>query len=303
LISDFFKEYFPKKSIEAISILEKTNPYFFDKDEKCHIDFFRVLPDNKSTSSVGHHGNDDFLTFTAYLHGTLSDMRIITHEITHGISSHHKKMIDLIDLGNQKAVRDYQRTMSSFKHDCVGEIESHITERLFNYFLYKKKLLSKDDLINYDNLQRSSLAYEINTIKEECEVLKNLDCPVTFESLKKFVSNMEEQENFRLVDRTKKMMDKNQNASYMFRYVVGRIVAYEWFKEFKSTTTNDERCEMLAKFENFLDNTDSLTLDDACKFLLGKSFEKVANDFTHDIKRQKSINEIEENRQEGNYGF
>lgn len=182
-------------------------------------------------------------------------------------------------------------TQKSFEKDCVCEIESHIIERLFNRFLIKKGLYTNEDLENYEKGQQASLFSEINLIREERDIIKNLPCPVSYESLDKLVKGLQKNNQSRLIDRVKKIHDEDKCSSYMFRYVVGRIVADQWIRGFENATNHQTRVEMLNKFQAYLDKTHKLDLDSACEDLLGQNFACVIEDYITTNNKKRFENE------------
>lgn len=287
-MNSFFSQYMPKKVEEVRQILDRTNPYFIDRDGGCHINFIPVSAGDAHTSSVGHFGTRSFLEFNVYLHSSIDDLTLTAHELSHAVSSHHKHLIDLIRGGAQYSeIEKY--TKKNFDRDCSCEIESHITEKLFNKYLVEKGLYSKEDLDNYEALQQCSLISEINLIREESDILKQLPCPVTQESLSTLVENLQNNHNDRLIKRIEKMHDNNRSSSYMFRYVVGRIVADRWIKNFDKCENQEKQKEMLDNFQDYLDNTHSSNLDNACENLLGQNFNCTVEDYVVDKINNKKL--------------
>ncbi len=263
IINQFFEKYFPSKATEVAQILNGTNPYFLDEEGKSHINF--LPPEKGKSSSVGHSGHNSYLEFNVYKNGDVFDLVTTAHEISHAISGHHKRIIDCIREGGSQEQFDSLTRNRGFGKDCVGEIESLIVERLFNQFLVDKGLLGEEDLRNYYNLQNSSLLCEINLLREESDVLKQLPCPVTKESLQKLTERLEKKGQTRLLERIEKMHDDDKSSPFMFRYIVGRIVADLWMEEFLKT---DEKEDKLKKFCLYLENNEKLDLDDTCDYLL-----------------------------------
>ncbi len=263
LINEFFAQYFPSKAKEVSQILDGTNTYFIDENGKSHINF---LEDSKGKSSnVGHSNNNSYLEFNVYLNHTANDLVTTVHEISHAISGHHKRIVEYIRGGaSQEEIEKLTKNVG-FKRDCIGEIESHIVERLFNQFLFEKGIFNEEDLKNYDNLQKRSLLYEINLIREESDILKQLSCPVTKKSLEQLTERLEKEGQTRLLERIEKMHDDDKSSPNMFRYVVGRIVADLWMEEYLKT---DEKGFKLTKFCRYLDNNEKIDLDDTCDYLL-----------------------------------
>lgn len=293
IIEEFYSKYFPKKADMIQQILNRTNPYFIDQDGNSTVNFEKISSDENHTSSVGHSGNNPYLSFNVYLEDSIEDLRTTAHELSHAISSHEMKIVDAIKEKASKKVFDRLTKDKSFESDCICEIESHIVEKLFNQFLLSKGILSEEDIKIYENNQKISLISELNLIREELDIIRQLPCPITKESLSALVEKLYKDKNFRLIDRIKKMHNISRNSQHMFRYIVGRVVAEVWFKTFKECKTNKERREMLKIFQNYLNKTHELDLESACEELLGLDFTSIVEDYClgkiSDIKTQNNI--------------
>ncbi len=290
-MDEFFCLYMPQKAEQVKSILNRTHSYFIDGNGVSHVNFISVKKEDNHSSNVGHCGKNSFLEFNVYIHNAIDDLRTTAHELSHALSSHHQHLIKLIrSNASMEEIEKY--TQKRFEKDCIGEIESYITEKLFNRFLIKKGVFSQEDLRNYENVQQESLLNEINLIREERDIIKKLSCPVSFESLDKLVKNLQRQHKNRLLERIEKMHDENKNSPYMFRYVVGRIVSEQWMKEFDSATDKEKQFEMLDNFQKYLDKTHELNLDTACEKLTGHNFACLVKDYVNDsVNQNKNIDE------------
>lgn len=293
-INEFFSLYMPQKANQVKQILNKTHPYFIDRDGGTHVNFIPVKPGDSRSSNVGHSGRRPFLELNVYMHNSLDDLRTTAHELSHALSSHHQHTIEMLrSNAPSEEIDKFSRT--SFETDCIGEIESHITERLFNRFLVKNGIYTKKDIENYENQQQASLLSEINLIREERDIIKNLSCPVSYESLDNLVENLRQNHNDRLLERVEKMHDDHKSSGYMFRYVVGRIVADQWMKQFDNANEHSQK-EMLEHFQQFLDKTHELNLNDACKYLLNKKFTSIVEDYVMDkINKAKTDQKLKNN--------
>lgn len=284
-MNKFFSRYMPQKADQVKQILNKTHPYFIDRDGGTHVNFIPAKAGDSHSSNVGHSGRRSFLEFNVYMHNSLEDLRTTAHELSHALSSHHQHLIEMLRSGASMEEID-KFTHKGFENDCVGEVESHITERLFNRFLVKEGLYTKKDLENYENGQQASLLSEINLIREERDIIKNLSCPVSYESLDKLVKNLQQNHNDRLLERVEKMHDDPKSSGYMFRYVVGRIVADQWMKKFDKVDKQTQK-NMLDNFQQFLDKTAELDLNGACENLLDQNFPCVVEDYVMDKVNEK----------------
>lgn len=290
---EFFSIYMPQKREEVEQILNKTHPYFIDEKGKSHINFIHAKKGDEHSSNVGHHEKHSFLEFNVYIHNSLDDLRTTAHEISHALSSHHQHKIKMLRANEPKQEHD-KNTQKRFEKDCVGEIESHITERLFNKFLVEKGLYSQEDLANYEQLQKNSLISEINLIREERDIIQNLPCPVNQESLKNLVNHLQKENCDRLVSRVGKMHDEKKYSSYMFRYVVGRIVSEQWMRNFDNASDKQTQLKILDKFQTYLGKTHELDLDSACEDLLGQDFAGVVKEYI--AQNQKENGQLQEKK-------
>ena len=285
-VNEFYSKYLPQKAEEVKQILNKTHPFFMDSKNKSHVKFKKVQKGDCQSSSVSHSGTNSFLEFNVFLHNSIDDLRTTAHEVAHALSSHHQHLIKLIRSNASKEEID-NYTKKDFGRDCIGEIESYIIERLFNRFLVFKGLYSKEDLKNYENIEKSSLMSETNTIKEETAIFKQLPCPVTKESFEKFYADLKSKNDRRLLDRVNKIHNNGITSSYMFRYIVGRVVADQWIKKFDEAEMNEKR-KMLNDFQNYLDTTHELKLNQACEQLLGNKFSLIVDDYVTDKINENS---------------
>ncbi len=285
-MNKFYSLYLPKKAEQVKQILDKTHPYFIDTDGNSHVNFINAQPGDSCTSNVGHSGRNSYLDFYVYIHNSVDDLRTTAHELSHALSSHHQQKVKMIR-ANVEQDKINKFVAKNFERDCVGEIESHIIEKLFNEFLLENGIYSKHDIKNYENDSQDNLLHDINLIREERDIIRKLPKPVTYESLKTLVDNIQKNEQGRLIERVEKMHDdKGKFSSHMFRYVVGRIVADQWFKRYQECDKQEKR-EMLANFQDYLDNTHKLDLDSVCEYLLEQDFACVVEDFVLDKYNEK----------------
>jgi len=288
----FYGKYLPRKVDETDSILNSTNPYFIDNDGKSHVYFQNVPKGDKRSSSVGHRGDDNFLEFNVYLHGSLDDLGITAHELSHAISGHHKKLIDAIRNGeSDEAVERLAQRPTQF--DCTGEIESYVVEGLFLRYLIDKGMATPADVENYKNLQTESLISDCRTIKEEREILNQL--PQDFEewNVLDLIGKYDAEQNNHMLRRMAAMATDHKDGPKQFRYIVGRIVADQWLKRYDAAE-DESKLSMLDNFQDYLDQTDTLKLDEACEMLVGQNFYSTAEDYINDKVNEKKDDIIKE---------
>ena len=283
LVKNFFAKCMPQKAEEAKQILDKTHPYFIDENGNSHVQFIQVPKGDRRSSSVGQNGSNMYLNFDIYIHGSLDDLRTTAHETSHALSSHHQHLIQLIRSGvSKKEIEDYTR----FKADAqsVGEIESHIVEALFNQYLLSNNIYTQEDMQNYEQGARNSLQHDINVVRQESDIIRDLNGDMSEKSLNKLYTNYMRTGKKQLASRIEKIVSES-NSSHMFRYVVGRVVADRWIDKFNNSTKTEKE-QMLTAFQNYLDHTHEMTVDKACQTLLGANFVSLAQDYAKSQQNQ-----------------
>ncbi len=283
-LNEFYSTYLPKKAPEVKLILEQKHPYFIDSDGNSHVKFEYASKDD-SGSYVGHRGRNSCLDFKVVLRDSVDDIRVTAHELAHALSSHNEKFAELCRTGESDAeINEYSK--KDFERDGIVEIESLIVEGLLNRYLLAKGIYNENDLLNYKNGQVNSLLNETTLITEEQEILKVLNRPVTAENLNDLVENSSGSERNKLIERLNRMNGSSRDSSYMFRYVVGRVVADQWMREFEKADAH-KQVAMLDKFQDYLDNTHTLNVDSACHAVLGLDFLQVMQNY---VKNKFSTN-------------
>lgn len=278
VVQEFYETYLPQKANEVQKILNGTHPLFIDEKGNANIDF-TTDTSNQSFSYVKISGKN--LELNVFIKGLASDLRITAHEIAHALSSHHQYLTNLLQSNaSAQEIDEYKRFRGDFQRDCIGEIESHIVERLFNDFSVKKGIYSQNDIDNYEQQEQNKLLGYTNLIREEFDIIKQLPCPVTYENLVKLVQKLQKDGQERLLERIKIMHDnQGEYSANAFRYVVGKIVAKIWMQKFTSLKNSDKKAEMLNNFQSYLDKTHLLSLDSACKELLGQDYIEIIKNF------------------------
>lgn len=278
-VLEFYKKYMPSKFEEVKSILNGTHPLFIDKNGKTHIN---IRETDKHENFVGHHRDNDFLDLSVCLNGTVNDLIILPHEISHALSSHHQTIA--IEQRNKTQHKFPPTAQDYFATDCVGEIEAFITEKLMLNFLVEKGILSKKDVESYYNKENNSLMYEIDFIKKDdnlVQLSKKHGVPINDKSLKAIAEEISTHKQIQELEHLKEKQDSPQkNDRYFFRYAAARIVSQQWINVFNASTKEEQK-QMLNNFSAYLGKTNNLQLNDACEILLDKSFEEVASNYTN----------------------
>ena len=91
------------------------------------------------------------------------------------------------------------------------------------------------------------------------------------------------------LERLAKSENKNDKASYYYRYVVGELVGRTLFSEYKEEfEKTGETKETIGKFKKFLDTSADINLEQASKTLLGENYmEKISKEFGIDLPKTK----------------
>ena len=91
------------------------------------------------------------------------------------------------------------------------------------------------------------------------------------------------------------MASERREGQYLFRYVVGRVVSDQWLKQYDNADENTKQ-GMLNTFQDYIDKTDTINLDDACEMLMGQNYACTVEDFATDklSERKDRINTTKE---------
>lgn len=284
----FFESYLPKKAAEVKQILDGTHPLFLDKKGNTWVHITKSYrPGRKDfSSSVSYIPGDNFLRLKVYLIGNFEDYTATAHELSHSLSA--------IVQSYPKNAKEIEENVDSeldeafFKKDSAGEIESLICEYLYLEYIQQTKAFSAQDVQTHKLSLDNDLYYYSRLISEEQQVVSKLNFPITQQGLTELYKSYQQQGNKNLVLRLRKMCQSGiteHNSVYVFRYFVGHIVANEWIKQYTSST-QPQKQQMLDIYQDYLDKTDTLEMEDACQMLLGKSFEKIATQYISDLKKQ-----------------
>ena len=290
IVKDFYKKYFPTYSDKVDSILDGKHP-----DYRVSIEY-----GVRNKSYVGHKDLDTELQFMVGLDGPLDGTITLAHELSHAVSAHHTSTI-----AHTQAIRDaslpeerdrlkgdfhaYIGHIKSFDVDCLGEIESYVVEKLFVKYLLDKGIISASDYENYFSNENNSLIHDIDRVLGEHELISNLPCPITYDSLLKLVQSKASDPRFEagvnLMRVLAEAKDEGESGKYRFRYVVGRIVSSLWYENYLST---DDRRAMLDSFAKYLAKTDQINVDDACEMLLGRDLVNSLADYVQVVEEKKA---------------
>lgn len=302
LVTEFFTGLNSELGELIKSILDKKNKSY------------KLKIDNKTHSHAGHSNEDTFIHIFVNLNDSLDNFHQLPHELSHAISgynSHILKLVEEITLAkkskdkqaiNQKrdAFHAYTKSLGAFDKDCIGEIESHITERLFYRFLLKKKIITEDDYQNYRIGAMNSFSANVFQVLEEFKIIKNLSCPITYESAMAYIQKLlssNSNKKFDLLNRMKVMsspMVEGEctpvNAEYAMRYIFGEIISSEWFNLYEQSSK--EECTLMKqRFVEYLSKNGDFKLNDASEFLLNKPIEQVVEDFLNNLKtKNQAVN-------------
>lgn len=250
-------------------------------------------------SHVSHNGDNDFVEIFVELKDTVDNLHQLPHELVHAISGRNTQMLQFIKkLKQAKQTKDPQQIgqakdnldnfanrLDAYDRDCVGEIESHIVERLFYKFLLEKKIISKEDYKNYRFGAMNSFENNLKQILEENQILNHLHEPIKFETAMDYVQILQQTKSFELLGRMRTMSEPGQKrgsgqikSKYAMRYVVAEMVASQWFDLYK-TSNKEEQQKMLQQFLKFLTKTGDFNIEKSTQFLLNKSLAETIDGF------------------------
>ncbi len=243
------------------------------------------------------------LQFNVSFINDISSMLNLAHEISHAVSNRTITSYELLK-NLRKDQEEYEEEYEAFHTinmqtsvDCVVEIESHITELLFLYYMIKNNIITKEQSKNFINERNNSFKNNLIEIITEYEAFELLGYPVTHTSFSKFAVWSEKNNPYLLKKiKTKIQLEekdpKNTNcAKYKFRYVVAEMVSTVWYKKFIAST-NAEKRKMIKDFISFLQNNAITDIRTAISDLLDMSLEELGRKF-YEIKVKESKQNLE----------
>ena len=279
LILEFFNTLGLKDKVEAI-LLNKNPDY-------------RVTISSKAKGSyVSHRGDNDWLDFSVQLGTTVESTSTIVHELSHALSQHHLKMLELVrkklkaktTYGENSQeytvadhdVKEYSHLKERMDIDCVGEIESHIIEKLFMLFLIDKGIISEEYYqIFVDNLNKS-LRNNLVLILEENDIFNQIQYPISMPEFENVHNTLKQNKHYnnlmhrmRFIAERKDMGRKDHHSSHMLRYVIAEVVSTLWIKKYLESS-KEEQVEMIKEYVEYLNKTAALSLESAVPALLGE---------------------------------
>lgn len=287
IVIDFFNSLDKDMGKFVKSILHEKNENY-----KLHIT-------TEGGSHAGHHGENEYIDIFVELKDTVDNLHQLPHELAHAMSGHHTQVLEYIKkLKEAEKTNDPQQielaknnlnkftsSLGRYDKDCVGEIESHIVERLFYKYLLDNKIISKDDYKNYRYGAMNSFDSNLKQILEENKILNHLPCPITFEAALDYAQILQQAKSFELLGRMHTMSKPGRfqgsgqiKSEYAMRYVVAEMVASQWYDLYKASN-EEEKQKMIKHFKKYLTKTGEFNVEDATKFLLNKSFAETIDGF------------------------
>ena len=296
LVLEFYERLDLKTNVEDI-ILNKN-------------DMFNTKIDRTITqSSVGHHDENPKIDFNVGYDGSLESISTIAHESAHAICGHYTELAKLLKEQNEIIAKfgNPSNELDNFKkskfnifmikqntlnHDCIGEIETHIIEKLFMKFLFEKNTITEDDqeifLQNLNNSFRLNLRliFEENTIYSEILKIKksnnNKDDNLTETEFEELYKSLSQKHHFNdLMHKLKFIAERTSNdfSRYRFRYVVAEVVSTVWINKYENAT-KQEKAEMLLKLKEYILKSHMFDINTVIPHLIeNATLESVINDF------------------------
>ena len=225
--------------------------FLYDLDPELEEKVANVLEDLKGTllyvGKPTEKGGENFVGLRKTKKNTVVDIQIHPRNDSTGI------LVVGHEYGHLLSQRIQQHCQQ--KTDCLGEIESLFIERLFADWLLKKGFISKEERKKFDTKWKNNLLGNARGIYEEWVILSNLKQPTFGDDLRSFEQRLISDGKLSLLDLLKKRMvvmikdddGQQKHGEYMFRYVVGEIVAEALYQEYKK-----EPDLTLARFKEFL---------------------------------------------------
>lgn len=226
-------------------------------------------------------------------------MLSIPHELCHAVSSQFLYFIELEkELKNanesnhiekqeisQKNLEEYEEKNKSFDKDCIKEVEPYIIEELYIRFLIGENILTWQDYDSYKNARLNTCLNNCKVILEEFEILKNIEYPITTQTILKYLEQIDSDKIKIMANRfssmasdpEKKNIDGNKpdpiKSDHLMRYIVAEIISSQWINEYDLQDEKTKK-QMINKLFEYLSQAYKLNLNDTNKFLLGENFEK-----------------------------
>jgi len=274
-IEDMFKK---SQNIYSLSIIQETS----------HPDYGRNV--------VSYSSEKNKLEIIVTLNNTIEGLRCLAHELAHAISS-LKLMVNKIrqqyDINPSEENFDvcdkFFNKLRLCQNDCAGEIESEIIEYLFDIYLLKTGIISKEESELFKTWKLSKFINKINIICNEYDLISLFNYTITKQKLRDIKEKISGTHLHQIVkERIKCHNEKKKQKNYgkhLFRYVVSYIVSTLWIENF-NTASNQEQRKLINNFINYLNNTHKLDLNGSCKFLLNKPFGLVCSDFSNLLSKK-----------------
>lgn len=165
--------------------------------------------------------------------------------------------IGLVVIGHEYGHILSQRIQKRIKQKShwIGEIESLFIEKIFADWLLKKKIISKESLKKMDVHWKSLLIARAQVLVEEFDILNRLQRPTSAEDLQKIEKELQDKNRFgwievlkhRISEMIKDDKDFPKDGEYVFKYLVGEIVASALYEDYKINPK-----ETIANFKEFL---------------------------------------------------
>ena len=302
---DLVVEFFSAIGLDAKSIIENENPLY--------VSTFKAS--DSAGGIVGHGNYDEFVSVDIEYTNTVHSASILAHEIGHALSCHHYKTAELAKLTN-KAEKIYGRSSKEFKDqrqifrdfcdskrlfskDCIGEIESHVSEKLFMYFLKQKDIISEQEFNDYLTTQNNNLRNNSTLIIEEDVILSRVKNPITEQDCVRLYNQFKDSRHLnQLLDRIRIMAERKNHpkkserrvhSEHRFRYIVGEVVSSVWFNKYIQAS-KQEKQKLIELYKDYLRNSDTCTLNNCCNLLLGDgcSLEDTLKEYLGTISSQSS---------------
>lgn len=178
----------------------------------------------------------------------------------------------------------------------ISEVESLFCERLVIDYFYENGILDEKEYQNQLNIYWNDFRCDLAWMLQENDIITkyNLSCPVTKESLNQIEKDAKNDPNYKSLMRRLEVMAKGnlcgkvEHGQHAYKYVFGRIVANELYKDFK-----EDKEKTLKRFKKFLRKSNGYEnspkgRDDVLNDLLVGGKDRLLADIQKQIKEREA---------------
>ena len=162
--------------------------------------------------------------------------------------------------------------MKRAKEDCVGEIESKFMGKLFNDYMLSWGFVSDEEHKLFDSKERKSFKANLEKIFQERDLLEVVKPPITLEKLTEaeetFRTDPKYARNYKLLMcRLVETVETKKSAEYIYRYVVGEMVATALYHDYQK-----DPVATMERYKAFLFSNADKSLPELLEVALGEEY-------------------------------